>query len=115
MPPLSGAVMVDFEFHVSRRDSPSFPTRRSSDLARAAHAAVLLAGRLLRAAGGRRRAVGRPQHEDRKSTRLNSSHVAISYAVFCWKKKRVKELEENSKERKLYADLDDVTRNQRTT
>src|SRR5690625_1666487 len=24
---------------------------------------------------------------DRKSTRLNSSHVAISYAVFCWKKK----------------------------
>src|SRR5690625_5768705 len=25
--------------------------------------------------------------EDRKSTRLNSSHVAISYAVFCWKKK----------------------------
>src|SRR5690625_6734949 len=25
---------------------------------------------------------------DRKSTRLNSSHVAISYAVFCWKKKR---------------------------
>src|SRR5690349_23629681 len=26
--------------------------------------------------------------EDRKSTRLNSSHVEISYAVFCWKKKR---------------------------
>src|SRR5699024_12224137 len=25
---------------------------------------------------------------DRKSTRLNSSHVSISYAVFCWKKKR---------------------------
>src|SRR5690625_6817025 len=24
---------------------------------------------------------------DRKSTRLNSSHVAMSYAVFCWKKK----------------------------
>src|SRR5207249_6760784 len=24
---------------------------------------------------------------DRKSTRLNSSHVSISYAVFCWKKK----------------------------
>src|SRR5690625_7059877 len=24
---------------------------------------------------------------DRKSTRLHSSHVAISYAVFCWKKK----------------------------
>src|SRR5690625_1008967 len=27
---------------------------------------------------------------DRKSTRLNSSHVAISYAVFCLKKKRHK-------------------------
>src|SRR5690625_5820555 len=26
-------------------------------------------------------------YEDRKSTRLNSSHVAISYAVFCLKKK----------------------------
>src|SRR5690348_17998147 len=24
---------------------------------------------------------------DRKSTRLNSSHPSISYAVFCWKKK----------------------------
>src|SRR5699024_4470361 len=27
--------------------------------------------------------------EDRKSTRLNSSHVSISYAVFCLKKKRI--------------------------
>src|SRR5690554_7459415 len=27
--------------------------------------------------------------EDRKSTRLNSSHVRISYAVFCLKKKRI--------------------------
>src|SRR5437870_8182525 len=27
---------------------------------------------------------------DRKSTRLNSSHVAISYAVFCLKKKKLK-------------------------
>src|SRR5215510_3812914 len=32
------------------------------------------------------------QHQrDRKSTRLNSSHVAISYAVFCLKKKKVHE------------------------
>src|SRR5437660_8986171 len=29
--------------------------------------------------------------EDRKSTRLNSSHVAISYAVFCLKKKTLTE------------------------
>src|SRR5688500_19666260 len=28
-----------------------------------------------------------PQGEDRKSTRLNSSHLVISYAVFCLKKK----------------------------
>src|SRR5690625_5545670 len=34
---------------------------------------------------GRSRIVGRPMR-DRKSTRLNSSHVAISYAVFCLKK-----------------------------
>src|SRR5699024_12015627 len=27
------------------------------------------------------------EHADRKSTRLNSSHVSISYAVFCLKKK----------------------------
>src|SRR4051812_50185674 len=26
-------------------------------------------------------------HQDRKSTRLNSSHMSISYAVFCLKKK----------------------------
>src|SRR3712207_8825178 len=30
------------------------------------------------------------QFEDRKSTRLNSSHANISYAVFCLKKKTVK-------------------------
>src|SRR5690625_989049 len=30
------------------------------------------------------------EQADRKSTRLNSSHVAISYAVFCLKKKKKK-------------------------
>src|SRR5436305_4671203 len=40
------------------------------------------------------RGAGRPDHAarrgrvDRKSTRLNSSHVRISYAVFCLKKKK---------------------------
>src|SRR5688500_20179387 len=29
-----------------------------------------------------------PAREDRKSTRLNSSHLVISYAVFCLKKKK---------------------------
>src|SRR5437870_9857240 len=33
---------------------------------------------------------GRVPFQDRKSTRLNSSHVAISYAVFCLKKKKKK-------------------------
>src|SRR5438034_7200665 len=47
-------------------------------------------GRCLRR---RRRAVRRPSPEargsrDRKSTRLNSSHTVISYAVFCLKKKK---------------------------
>src|SRR2546430_8991921 len=45
------------------------------------------------------RCIGRPQidvlalekaEEDRKSTRLNSSHSQISYAVFCLKKKKKK-------------------------
>src|SRR3712207_7930309 len=29
------------------------------------------------------------RHQDRKSTRLNSSHANISYAVFCLKKKKI--------------------------
>src|SRR5690625_6334342 len=44
-----------------------------------------------RARGRRRRGGTRPTRHpspDRKSTRLNSSHVAISYAVFCLKKKK---------------------------
>src|SRR3712207_8473198 len=31
---------------------------------------------------------GHSMHRDRKSTRLNSSHANISYAVFCLKKKK---------------------------
>src|SRR5579859_8227969 len=43
-----------------------------------------LAGR-----GGPRGPRGGPDHDlDRKSTRLNSSHSQISYAVFCLKKKK---------------------------
>src|SRR3989442_8402087 len=37
----------------------------------------------------RQRAMLRKQQPDRKSTRLNSSHVRISYAVFCLKKKKM--------------------------
>src|SRR5438552_4165724 len=37
---------------------------------------------------GRYRMIEQKEAEDRKSTRLNSSHQIISYAVFCLKKKR---------------------------
>src|SRR5699024_12877582 len=39
-------------------------------------------------------ALTRAVSQDRKSTRLNSSHVSISYAVFCLKKKKKKERED---------------------
>src|SRR2546429_6404093 len=37
-----------------------------------------------------RHAISQPENIDRKSTRLNSSHGYISYAVFCLKKKTTK-------------------------
>src|SRR5690606_39412730 len=94
-------------FHCSRvhRDLHSFPTRRSSDLSSPGWMPLLtgstgsvfairyiLIGGVFRiddeparatAIGGAARSLRR----DRKSTRLNSSHVKISYAVFCLKKK----------------------------
>src|SRR5690606_41370958 len=89
-----------------RRDLLSFPTRRSSDL-RQVHARALQV-RHRRLAGGvgvrqirdrdhvRVAPQDRPQGRrelspllDRKSTRLNSSHVKTSYAVFCLKKKKI--------------------------
>src|SRR6266702_6367038 len=39
----------------------------------------------------RRRGSSGHRDRDRKSTRLNSSHVAISYAVFCLKKKKTED------------------------
>src|SRR5690242_21208950 len=41
--------------------------------------------------GGERQKGRIHQPRDRKSTRLNSSHMSISYAVFCLKKKKKKE------------------------
>src|SRR5690606_42097965 len=99
----------------ARRDLHSFPTRRSSDLAEVAGARLVLAdarmadvpepvplARRLGVPGVQDVIVadahlvtGHLVHErrspeqgriDRKSTRLNSSHVKISYAVFCLKK-----------------------------
>src|SRR5574343_1711054 len=37
---------------------------------------------------------------DRKSTRLNSSHITISYAVFCLKKKKKKNTKKKNKKKK---------------
>src|SRR5690242_21051776 len=41
------------------------------------------------------RQLGGVDDEDRKSTRLNSSHMSISYAVFCLKKKKTKKMTTN--------------------
>src|SRR5690606_40543961 len=86
----------------------SFPTRRSSDLLSRADGAGELDRRHVRsppgpvdgeeaqagagnaeqvAVGVGHQLVGLLGGGDRKSTRLNSSHVKISYAVFCLKKK----------------------------
>src|SRR5439155_20105215 len=85
-----------FQCSGDHRDLHSFPTRRSSDLVH------LAAPDFVDVSGHRdepRLFDDNPQHlndiiisveKDRKSTRLNSSHVAISYAVFCLKKKKKK-------------------------
>src|SRR5438034_7503335 len=41
-----------------------------------------------------------PMNLDRKSTRLNSSHTVISYAVFCLKKKKKKKKKIKTQEKK---------------
>src|SRR5205807_9143837 len=97
-----------FHSNVAPRALHSFPTRRSSDLARRATPArrpeVQDAGRPLEEPQGAERGArpsAREEDEhgvdrgpqqgrravDRKSTRLNSSHLVNSYAVFCLKKK----------------------------
>src|SRR5699024_12597680 len=52
--------------------------------------------------GGLKIRVGNTIYEDRKSTRLNSSHVSISYAVFCLKKKNKTKKHNNRNKRKKY-------------
>src|SRR5699024_11220261 len=97
----STAVPVFFSFSgfPGHRVLHSFPTRRSSDLYREGWKACANSvmtevqatknqlERLRNAAfQSTLRESGGPG--DRKSTRLNSSHVSISYAVFCLKKKK---------------------------
>src|SRR5207253_10692847 len=91
-------ILFLFSLSPAPRDLHSFPTRRSSDLGsrqypRPTRLARRITGdggnRILVLQRGGRGAVQVPREamQDRKSTRLNSSHVAISYAVFCLKKK----------------------------
>src|SRR5947199_2944493 len=62
--------------------STLFPYTTSSDLC------LLLDSRTTQRGYFKRDALERLWNEDRKSTRLNSSHLGISYAVFCLKKKK---------------------------
>src|SRR5205809_4203680 len=68
----------------------SFPTRRSSDLDATISYTLGHWRRAYRWGGGPRGGARRhaATRTDRKSTRLNSSHGYISYAVFCLKKKK---------------------------
>src|SRR5205807_7930959 len=77
-----------FFFHGcgDHRDQHSFPTRRSSDLRGGER------GEPARGVVDRRAARVDVRDQDRKSTRLNSSHLVNSYAVFCLKKKKHAEL-----------------------
>src|SRR5207244_13232131 len=84
----------------NNRDLHSFPTRRSSDLRRDDQGAILSLGGEPESIEGRRpvgllssQAHSRAGARDRKSTRLNSSHQIISYAVFCLQKKNKTRLE----------------------
>src|SRR5690348_18177525 len=79
------------------RDLHSFPTRRSSDLLDGnAEILGLLRRQLVELHAELAEVESRDLlvellRQDRKSTRLNSSHPSISYAVFCLKKKKADE------------------------
>src|SRR5688500_19347158 len=73
-----------FLYPCAHRHLHSFPTRRSSDLSIWKSSGV--------GCGRSSTGTARPEPAacpDRKSTRLNSSHLVISYAVFCLKKKNI--------------------------
>src|SRR2546422_1522121 len=70
--------------------STLFPTRRSSDLSSTRGSAARRTGEAIRSSS--RHSSAAPPCRDRKSTRLNSSHGYISYAVFCLKKKKKKNM-----------------------
>src|SRR5690606_41566475 len=81
-----------FYLYRCHRDLHSFPTRRSSDLIAARWCRTVHDDAFRQETAAAARATCRMRSDwrgrDRKSTRLNSSHVKISYAVFCLKKKK---------------------------
>src|SRR5690606_41265151 len=92
-------------------DLHSFPTRRSSDLGErpvnlpvsATNAPSALSRPSPRAMAVSTSTGAVSLNRDRKSTRLNSSHVKNSYAVFCFKKKNITEQPEGGKHKELGA------------
>src|SRR5699024_12590237 len=96
-PLLSSTLLFYFIDTATTTLSTLFPTRRSSDL-RAANPGVgaeridysVLQANPTGCAGTSDKSFAGKPTQDRKSTRLNSSHVSISYAVFCLKKKNKK-------------------------
>src|SRR5438132_4070440 len=88
-----GSLFFFFQGSGNHRNLHSFPTRRSSDLKRQRWR------RCGRPSLSRRtKKPGSASALDRKSTRLNSSHTVISYAVFCLKKKKKDRLHTLSKQ-----------------
>src|SRR5689334_24968834 len=84
---LSVLKLVLFQFYGDHRNLHSFPTRRSSDLNQAPARELFPAAK--EKGYGIIARVPLASGLDRKSTRLNSSHSSISYAVFCLKKKKL--------------------------
>src|SRR5947208_12092013 len=85
-PPRSTLFPYTTLFRSPHEETPRCAARRAPGRDREA-ARRLLAGDPRRRPGGRERRLLRARRPDRKSTRLNSSHQIISYAVFCLKKK----------------------------
>src|SRR5436853_7483187 len=88
--------LTSFYFLLIRRPPRStlFPYTRSSDLAGRDREEQVLRRDVLVGEGlglGARGGEHPRAPRDRKSTRLNSSHLGISYAVFCLKKKNINE------------------------
>src|SRR5437763_6282291 len=83
---MSSIMLFFFECFADHRQLHSFPTRRSSDLPAWPIRRPIVGWRALVASAWRLLEVGTGLNLDRKSTRLNSSHRCISYAVFCLKK-----------------------------